>query len=126
VPVLWLGRSTGGIRLDAVTLEKVVEANRAPRRRAVRSTGVAIQYRLTRGAGPLQVYEARQPLAAYAFNDRLTFGFDSIPGPGSMQLVSSGGRWLGQLHTRRLYVTLIGADPATIVQAARQLRPVSG
>ena len=42
-----------------------------------------------------------------------------------MQLVTIGGGWLGQLRAQRLYITLTGPDPATVIQAARELRPIT-
>lgn len=124
VPALWFGPRTPKLQLAAFTIERLVDVYVTPHRAARHSRGIAIIYRVTSGAGVLQLYEARQPVAAYAFNDHLTFGFDAIPAAGRMQLLSTGGGWLGQLRTHRLYVTLIGSNPAIVVQAARQLRPV--
>jgi hypothetical protein len=42
-----------------------------------------------------------------------------------MQLTAIGGGWLGQLRAQRLYITLTGPDPATVIQAARELRPIT-
>jgi hypothetical protein len=75
--------------------------------------------------GVTELPEARRPLSAYAFNGRLTFAFDPVPPEGSMQLVTIGGGWLGQLRAQRLYITLTGPDPATVIQAARELRPIT-
>ena len=75
--------------------------------------------------GVTELPEARRPLSAYAFNGRLTFAFDPAPPEGSMQLVTIGGGWLGQLRAQRLYITLTGPDPATVIQAARELRPIT-
>jgi len=38
---------------------------------------------------------------------------------------SIGGEWIGQLHAQRLYITITAPDPATVIQAARSLQPIS-
>ncbi len=125
-PALWLGRASGDLRLAALRLERLVSVYPpSARRRPFRSPGIALTYRMPRGVGVVEIREARQPLPAYAFSGRLTFGFDPAPPEGSMQLVTIGGGWLGQLRAQRLYITLIGPDPRTLIQAARDLRPIT-
>lgn len=126
VPALWLGRAPGDLRLAALKLERLVSVYpRGARRRPFQSRGIALTYRMPRGIGVVEVREARRPLPAYGFSGRLTFGFDPVPPEGSTQLVAIGGGWLGQLRTQHLYITLTGPDPATVTQAARDLRPIT-
>ena len=125
VPMLWLGGAAGDLHLAALKLERLVSVYPpGARRRPVRSRGLALTYRGPRGVGVV-VREARRPLPAYGFSGRLTFAFDPIPPEGSIQLVALGGGWLGQLRTQHLYITLTGPDPATVTQAARDLRPIT-
>jgi hypothetical protein len=125
-PALWLGRASGDLRLAALRRERLVSVYPPDtRRRPFRSRGVALSYRMLRRAGVVEVREARRPLPAYGFSGRLTFGFDPVPPEGSLQLVAIGGGWLGQLRAQHLYITLTGPDPATLTQAARDLRPIA-
>ena len=123
-PALWLGRASGDLRLAALRLERLVSVYPpGARRRPFRSPGIALTYRMPRSV--VEVREARRPLPAYGFSGRLTFGFDPVPPEGSLQLAAIGGGWLGQLRTQRLYITLTGPDPGTLIQAARDLRPIT-
>jgi len=123
VPALWLGPTSAGLHLAALKLERLVSVYPAGRR-PLRSRGLVLTYRNSRGAS-IEVREARRPLPAYDFSGRLTFAFDPVPPQGSMQLTAIGGGWLGQLRARRLFITLTGPDPATVTQAARDLRPIN-
>ncbi len=125
VPALWLGQVSPNLRLTALRLERVVSLYPpGARRRPFRSRGVALTYRMSQGAGIVEVREARRPLPAYGFGGGLTFSFDPIPRAGAMQL-TWGGEWLGQFYTHGLHVTISGRDPATVIQVARDLRPVT-
>jgi hypothetical protein len=125
VPALWLGGVSGDLHLAVVKLERLVSVYPpGSRRRPVRSRGLALTYRGPRGVGVV-VREARRPLPAYGFSGRLTFAFDPVPPEGSLQLVAIGGGWLGQLRAQRLYITLAGPDAATLIRAARELRPIT-
>ncbi|HTX70860.1 MAG TPA: hypothetical protein VMH50_17175 [Thermoleophilia bacterium] len=125
VPPLWLGRSNGALKLIAVRLQRLTSlfpptAHRAP----IRSVGASLTYRNRTGT-MLELREARRALPAYSFDGGLTFAFDPIPPHGAMQLTSIGGEWIGQLRTQRLYITITAPDPATVIQAARSLQPIS-
>jgi hypothetical protein len=125
LPVLGVGRSDLGLRLDSLEVERLSSAfARSAHRRPLRSTGVSLTYRMPDG-GAVEVREAPRPLPAYAFSRGVTFSFDPIPRAGTMQLTTIGGAWLGQLRSHRLYVTITGPDPATVVGAARSLRPIT-
>jgi hypothetical protein len=125
LPVLGVGRPGSELRLESLEVESLSSGfARNSHRRPLRSTGVSLTYRLSEG-GAVGIREARRPLPAYAFSGGLTFSFDPIPGAKTMQLTTIGGAWLGQLRTHRLYVTITGPDPATVIDAARDLRPIT-
>jgi len=125
VPQLWLGRSNGALKLIAVRLQRLTSlfpptAHHAP----IRSVGASLTYRNKTGT-MLELREARRALPAYSFAGGLTFAFDPIPPHGAMQLTSIGGEWIGQLRAHRLYITITAPDPASVIQAARSLQPIS-
>lgn len=125
LPVLGIARSRSHLRLEGLEVDSLVSAYpRSANRPPLHSPGVSVTYLLPDGA-IVSVRQARRPLPAYAFSGDLTFGFDPVPRPGAMQLTTTGGAWLGQLRSRRLYVTITGPDPRTVVDAARQLRPIT-
>ncbi len=122
LPVLGIDRSALGFRLENLAVERLVSAyTRGIRRRPLRATGVNLTYRVPDG-NVVDVREARRPLPTYAFSGGLTFAFDPIPPAGKMQLVTTGGGWLGQLQSRGLFVTITGPDADTVVAVARHLR----
>jgi hypothetical protein len=121
---LWLGGSTGALRLAAAEIERLRSTfPTTARRRPLDSRGLALSYR-GKARVAVTVREAALPLPAYGYSRGRTFSFDPVPREGSVQLTSIGGGWLGQLHSRGLYITITGPDPATVVQAARTLRPL--
>jgi hypothetical protein len=124
VPALWLGRSFGGLKLTALTLQQLISAfPRSTHRPPQRSAGVSLSYHGPTGTS-IELREATTPLPAYSFSGGRTFGFDPIPPQGSMQLTSIGSGWIGQLQRGRLYITITGPDQATVIQAARNLDPI--
>lgn len=124
VPPLWLGRSHSGLKLTALTLEQLISSfPRSTHRAPERWAGVSLSYRGTTGTS-IELREATMPLPAYSYSGDLTFAFDPIPPQGSMQLTSIGNEWIGQLRRRRLYITITGPDPTTVIQAARDLEPI--
>ena len=124
VPPLWLGRSFSGLKLTALTLQQLISSfPRGTRRAPERSAGALLSYHSATGTS-IELREARTALPAYSFSGGLTFAFDPIPPQGAMQLTSVGSEWIGQLHRRRLYITITGPDPTTVIQTARKLKPI--
>ncbi len=125
LPVLGVARSRSHLRLDGFEVDSLVsEYPRSANRPPLHSTGVTVTYLMPDGA-IVVVRQARRPLPAYAYSGDLTFAFDPVPRVGTMQLTTIGDAWLGQLRSRRLYVTITGPDPTTVVDAARHLRPIT-
>lgn len=118
----WAGRRIGEYRLRAIRLQLLARRTSDGRRQS--GSGLELTYG---GAARVVVRVAPVPEPAYKFAEgRLTFDFHAIPKAGSVALTTPavGEEWFGQLRFRGAYVSIAAPTRASLLAAARALRPL--
>lgn len=128
---LWVGRSTGGLVLSSMQLERLTTTV-LPGGESRTGLGLSLRY----GSGDDWIDVSESPLwhGAHGFYGPETGGDGPLPAEGSMRLScdTCGGDhapgyrplWTGQLRTRGLYVRLRSPSRERVIDAAAALTPV--
>jgi hypothetical protein len=115
-----------GVKLVSADVEQLVRGYAAKRRPAERGVGARLRYRGSAGFVEIQQAPRREP--AYAYLGGTTFSGTAVPAPGRVVLVElpsakGGSRWLGQLRSGPIFVTIWATSRPLVLAAARALEP---
>jgi hypothetical protein len=122
------GTEIEGLRLTAAEIEQLVRGYAGAAERTEPGTGARLLYGEWPNAVELQ--QAPQPEPAYAYIGGSTFTGTAIPRAGQLVLTKLPGtgtatRWLGQLRSGAVFVTIWASSRALAVAAARALEPIT-
>jgi hypothetical protein len=116
------GKRVGAYRLRSVHLQQLSRRTSHGRR----GSGIGLEVIYGR-ASRLVIRLAPAPEPAYRFIEgRLTFDFNAIPKAGRVAVIAParGEDWFGQLRLRNTYVSIVAPTRASLLAAARALRPL--
>lgn len=126
VPWRAVGGDIEGLKLASVEVEQLVRAYAGS---GVPEHGLGARLVYRGAAGSVDVQQAPRPEPAYAYVGGTTFAGTAIPAPGRVVLTQLAGargdvRWLGQLRSGPVFVTIWGSSRLLVLAAARALEPL--
>jgi hypothetical protein len=124
VPWRAVGVRIDGLKLASVDVEQLVRMSAALTEHGL---GARLLYRGR--AGSVEVQQAPRPEPAYAYLGGTTFAGTAIPAPRLVVVTELAGatgdvRWVGQLRSGPIFVTIWASSRQLVLAAARSLEPL--